>query len=168
MKDDDKSKKRKKSEDEIAKEEARRKEIEDILSDSDSKTGDQILITGLGDIKSENELKEFALGEIPDDPEEKYNVYYKGVEKLLKKFLKSGEENAEARRIIREEKKIFLTRGKKLNNQGIRGADSRMAYIQDMEDLMNLITKWAFESGNQFDLYTLIRNKNVELGYHKD
>jgi hypothetical protein len=168
MEEENNQKKKKKSDKEIAREEAMRREIEDILSESDSKTGQQILISGLGDIKSENELKEFALGSIPDDPEEKYNVYYNGVEKLLNKFLPKGEAFASARKIIREEKKIFLTRGKKLDNRGIRGADSRMAYIQDMEDLMNLLVKWAFENGNLFDLYNLIREKNVDLGYHKD
>lgn len=144
----------------------RRNEIEEILAGSKSKTGDQLLINGIGQITSANELKQFLLGDIPDDPEEKYNVYYNGVEKLLKKFLPSGSEHSEARKIIREEKKIFLTRGKKLNLKGIRGADSRMAYIKDMEEIMNLITIWAFENGNLFDLYKLIYDKNKELGYH--
>jgi hypothetical protein len=42
-----------------------------------------------------------------------------------------------------------------------------MGYIQDMEDMMNLITKWAFESRNYFELYSLIKDKNEALGYHK-
>lgn len=148
--------------------EGRRREIEEILSEANSKTGEQLVIDELGAVKSQDELKEFALGHIPDDPEEKYNVYYKGIEKLLKKFLPEGDKYKSAREVIREEKKIFLTRGKKLNDKGIRGADSRMAYIQDMEEVMSLITKWAFESRNYFELYSLLRDKNEELGYHND
>jgi len=148
--------------------EIRKNEIEEIFAASASTVGEQTVINNLGQISSENELKQFILGNIPDDPEEKYNVYYKGVEKLLRKFLPKGKEHSDARKIIREEKKIFLTRGKKLNSKGIRGADSRMAYIPDMEEIMNMITKWAFENGNTFDLYKLLRDKNLELGYHKN
>lgn len=164
----DKEQKKKSEEQKNLEKEKRRREIEEILSDANTKTGEQLVLDELGAIKSEDELKEFALGHIPDDPEEKYNVYYKGVEKLLKKFLPEGDKYKSAREVIREEKKIFLTRGKKLNEKGVRGADSRMAYIQDMEEIMNLITKWAFESRNYFELYSLLRDKNKKLGYHTD
>ena len=164
----DKEQKKKSEEQKNLEKEKRRREIEEILSDANTKTGEQLVLDELGAIKSEDELKEFALGHIPDDPEEKYNVYYKGVEKLLKKFLPEGDKYKSAREVIREEKKIFLTRGKKLNEKGVRGADSRMAYIQDMEEIMNLITKWAFESRNYFELYSLLREKNKKLGYHTD
>ena len=142
------------------------REIEELLSEANSKTGEQLVIDDLGQIQSQNELKEFILGDIPDDPSEKYKIYYQGIEKLLKKFLPKGPRYKEARELIREEKKIFLTRGKKLNEKGIRGADSRMGYVQDMEDIMNLIAKWAFESRNYYELYSLIRDKNKERGYH--
>lgn len=164
----DKDQKKKSEEEKKLEAEKRRREIEEILSEANSKTGEQLVLDELGTLKSQDELKEFALGHIPDDPEEKYNVYYKGIERLLKKFLPTGNKYKSAREVIREEKKIFLTRGKKLNEKGIRGADSRMAYIQDMEDIMNLITKWAFESRNYFELYSLIRDKNEEFGYHND
>jgi hypothetical protein len=146
--------------------EKRQREIEEILSEADGKTGEQLVLDELGAVKTEDELKSFALGHIPDDPDEKYNVYYKGVERLLREFLPKGDKFKAARDLIREEKIIFLTRGKKLDAKGIRGRDSRMAYIQDMEDVMNLITKWAFESRNYFELYSLLREKNEQLGYH--
>src|SRR5690606_17013547 len=113
--------KKKSEEEKKIERENRRREIEEILSDANSKTGEQLVLDELGSVKSQDELKEFALGHIPDDPEEKYNVYYKGIERLLKKFLPQGEKYKTAREIIREEKKIFLTRGKKLNKKGIRG-----------------------------------------------
>jgi hypothetical protein len=167
-KNNDKEQEKKSEEQKKLEREKRRREIEEILSEANTKTGEQLVLDELGAVKSQDELKEFALGHIPDDPEEKYNVYYKGIEKLLKKFLPEGDKYKAAREVIREEKKIFLTRGKKLNEKGIRGADSRMAYIQDMEEIMNLITKWAFESRNYFELYSLLRDKNENLGYHNE
>ena len=164
----DKDQKKKSDREKKLKAEMKEKEIEKILSDANSKTGEQLEFGELGAIKSQDKLKEFALGHIPDDPEEKYNVYYKGIERLLKKFLPTSNKHKFARDIIREEKNIFLTRGNKLNERGIRGADSRMAYIQDMEFIMNLIIEWARESGNYFDLYSRIRDKNKELGYHDE
>lgn len=164
----DKEQQKKTEEQKKLEKEKRLREIEEILSVANAKTGEQLVLDELGDLKSQNELKEFALGHIPDDPEQKYDVYYKGVEKLLKKFLPQGDKYKSAREVIREEKKIFLTRGRKLDKKGIRGADSRMGYIEDMEEVMNLITKWAFESRNYFELYSLLRDKNIQLGYHKE
>ncbi|WP_339865805.1 hypothetical protein [uncultured Algoriphagus sp.] len=164
----DKEQQKKSEEQKRLEKEKRQREIEEILSEANAKTGEQLVLDELGGLKSQNELKEFVLGHIPDDPEQKYDVYYKGVEKLLKKFLPEGDKYKSAREVIREEKKIFLTRGKKLDKKGIRHADSRMGYIQDMEEIMNLITKWAFESRNYFELYSLLRDKNKELGYHDE
>ncbi|MGB3184140.1 MAG: hypothetical protein WBB45_22290 [Cyclobacteriaceae bacterium] len=158
----------KSEEDKRLEREKRKLEIEEILSEANKKTGEQLVLDELGGLQTQNELKEFALGNIPDDPEKKYDVYYKGVERLLKKFLPQGDKYKDVRKIIREEKNIFLTRGKKLDKKGIRGADSRMAYLQDMEDIMNLISKWAFDSRDLFELYSLLRAKNEESGYHND
>jgi len=164
----DKEQQKKSEEQKRLEKEKRRREIEEILSEANAKTGEQLVLDELGGVKTQNELKEFALGHIPDDPEQKYDVYYKGVEKLLKKFLPEGDKYKSAREVIREEKKIFLTRGKKLDKKGLRHGDSRMGYIHDKEEVMNLITKWAFESRNYFELYSLLRDKNKELGYHDD
>ncbi|MCR6637991.1 MAG: hypothetical protein NVV82_03095 [Sporocytophaga sp.] len=164
----DNEQKKKSEEQKKLEKEKRLREIEEILHEANSRTGEQLVLDDIGELKTQNELKEFALGHIPDDPAEKYNVYYKGIERLLRDLLPQGQKFKSARDLIREEKKIFLTRGQKLNENGIRGADSRMAYIQDMEEIMNLITKWAFESRNYFELYSLIRDKNEKLGYHND
>src|SRR5688500_11477294 len=124
--------------------ERRRQEIEEIFINADKKTSEQTFLDGFGNLQTEDELKHFSLGSIPDDPEKKYDVYYKGIERLLKTFLPKGPKNKIVRKMIREEKKIFLTRGKKLDPKGIRHGDSRMGYINDMEMVMNLIVTWAF------------------------
>ena len=142
-------------------------EIEEILAEADRRVGEQTVIDNAGEIRSEDEIKQFALGDIPDDPEKKYNVYYKGIEKLLRTYLPKDELYKDYRALVREEKNIFLTRGRKLDERGIRGGDSRMGYIQDMEEIMNAITNWAYKSMNYSELYFILRDKNKSLGYHE-
>ena len=142
-------------------------EIEEILGEADRRVGEQMVIDNVGEIKSEDEIKHFALGDIPDDPEKKYDVYYKGIEKLLRTYLPRDERYEDYRKLVREEKNIFLTRGKKLDKDGIRGGDSRMGYIQDMEEIMNAIANWAHKSMNYSELYFILRDKNKLLGYHE-
>jgi len=137
----------------------------EMLRKADESAGQQLTINTMGELKSEDEIKHFALGNIPDDPDKKYDVYYKGIERLLKEFLPTEKKYADVRKWIREEKNIFLTRGHKLEN-GKRGADSRMALISDMEEMMNIIATWATTNRSLFELYYLIKAKNDDLGYH--
>lgn len=70
-----------------------------------------------------------------------------------------------ARDLIYDEKNTFLTRGHRKNEQGIRGADGRMAYINDINDLINIITKWISNKGTMYDLYSQLRDLNKSKGY---
>lgn len=117
-----------------------------------------------GQIELKNELAGMMLEQI-DDPEVKYELYYKVVNRLLRKHLPKGEEYKAARDFIYEEKNTFLTRGHRKNEQGIRGADGRMAYIEDIDKLINVITKWISQKGTMYELYIQLRNLNVSKGY---
>ncbi|MCD8471549.1 MAG: hypothetical protein LRY33_03015, partial [Parabacteroides chartae] len=70
------------------------------------------------------------------------------------------------RDIIYEEKNTFLTRGRRKDKSGIRGADSRMSYITDITDLINIIIEWVTQSGTPYDclqkLETLIRARGYK------
>lgn len=134
-----------------------------ILSKADEVKGEQLVITDVG-IKTVNELKKFALG-AEDNPERKYELYYKGIMKLLRKFLPKGKNNYKARKYIYEEKNTFLTRGKRIGINGIRGGDSRMAYIPDIEELLNIISDWIVSNGTMVELFSLIRDSNISKGY---
>ena len=79
---------------------------------------------------------------------------------------KVGEEHKVARNYIYEEKNTFLT-GKRIDKSGIRGADGRMSYIPNMHELINIITGWIATNGSMIDLYTKLRDKNIEMGYGK-
>lgn len=117
-----------------------------------------------GQIELKNELADMLLEQI-DDPEAKYELYYNVVNRLLRKHLPKGEQYKPARDLIYEEKNTFLTRGHRKNEQGIRGADGRMAYIEDINDLINIITKWISNKGTMYDLYSQLRDLNTSKGY---
>lgn len=136
-----------------------------LLAKADEVKGEQLIVLPEG-LSTENELKKFALGDI-DDPEKKYDFYYKGIMKLMKKFLPKGKENAKARKLIYEEKNTFLTRGKRISRAGIRGADSRMAYISDIEEMLNIIAAWVASQGTMVELFNTIHDLNIEKGYGK-
>lgn len=141
-------------------------EIQEIFQRANQEPGDMLLISDEGDIKSENELQRFVLQDT-DDPAKKHSVYYDGIEKLLRMYPKpSSKAGKEAMKILREEKNIFLTRGKKKDLNGRRGADVRMAYIPDMQIALDIISyNFINEGKNIWSLYQAFRNKNVELGY---
>lgn len=137
-----------------------------LLSKADEVVGEQLTIDTDGLLQTEDELKKFALGEI-DDPERKFDIYYNGISKLLLKHLPEGKGYKKARDYIYEEKNTYLTRGHRINEKGIRGADSRMGHIEDAEKILELITTWIIQKGSMVDLYTKIRDLNIKLGYGK-
>lgn len=117
-----------------------------------------------GQIELKSELADMMPEEI-DDPENKHDLYYNVVNRLLRKHLPKGEKYKTARDLIYDEKNTFLTRGHRKNEQGIRGADGRMAYIKDINDLINIITKWISNKGTMYDLYSQLRDLNKSKGY---
>ncbi|MGY3211932.1 hypothetical protein [Mucilaginibacter sp. HD30] len=135
-----------------------------ILAETDAVKGEQLTITETGSIEKENELRQFALGSI-EDPERKYEVYYKGIQRLLMKHLPSGKQNKVARDYIYEEKNTYLSRGKRINKAGIRGADGRMGYLADADEIFQIVMDWILANGSMVDLYTRLRELNISKGY---
>jgi hypothetical protein len=147
--------------------EQQRKNIEEklrILAEADAVKGEQLTITETGEVQKENELRQFALGSI-EDPERKYEVYYKGIQRLLLKHLPSGRQNKVARNYIYEEKNTYLSRGKRINKAGIRGADGRMGYLADADDIFKIVMDWIMSNGSMMNLYSQLRELNISKGY---
>lgn len=117
---------------------------------------------GIAEIK--NEVSDMVLDAI-DDPEEKYQLYYNVLNKMLQKALPKGDENKEARDLIYEEKNTFLSGGHRKNKNGIRGGDGSMGYRTDMHEIINVITEWIASRSGMFDLYIKLRALNIEKGY---
>jgi hypothetical protein len=148
----------------IKKEREQENEREAILMKADEIKEDTLTFDIDGRIEFKNEIADLVLEQI-DDSEAKYNLYYNVTNRLLKKHLPKGDENKAARDLIYEEKNTFLTRGHRKDEKGIRGADGRMAYIPDINELINIITDWISNKGTMFDLYTKIRDLNISKGY---
>jgi hypothetical protein len=163
----DKNKKQKKiiTDEELAK---KISDKEDILQKAREPKGQINFIDAQGELKEFDERRQFILNNV-DDPAKKYELYYQEVERMLKKIMNvkgADKLTKEAFKIVREEKCIFLTRGKMKNEKGIRGADSRQALIEDLEVAANIIYDNMMIGGNFYNLYNEFKNKNIELGYY--
>lgn len=88
-------------------------------------------------------------------------------EEILKKEkgLQQEAERKQARDLIYEEKNTFLSGGHRIDEKGIRGADSRMGYVDDMHTMVNIITACITTNGGMYELYTKLRDFNIEKGY---
>ena len=138
----------------------------ELLQKANEKVGKQLSInTDSGSLEEFDELREI-IGKEFENPEEKYNIYYKGIRKLLIDFLPKGKEFKEVREIIYDEKNIFLNLGKrKSDNNGIRGGDGRMTFQPVMNELLDIIIKWVGDSQNPFDIYRDFYELNEKYGY---
>lgn len=145
----------------LSKEELERLEI---LQEAENVKGEQLLIDLNSDLIVENEAEKL-IGLKTDDPVEKYQLYYKGLNKLLRDTLPKGKRNEKARRIIYDEKNILINRGAKKDEKGIRGSDGRMAYVDDLEKTIQIVAKWITNKGSCYDLYHAFWEKNEDLGY---
>jgi len=142
------------------------KERLELLQKAHEKKGRQLRIDAAsGDLSEINELRAI-IGKQAEDPEEKYSMYYKGISNVLKKYLPAGKEFEEGRRLIYDEKNIFLNRGKrKSDHNGIRKSDGRMTYQPVMAEMLDVVARWVSESQNPIDLYNSLYDLNEKHGY---
>ena len=138
----------------------------ELLRKASEKTGQQLRIDlQTGNLDEIDELRQL-LGKDFENPDEKYNIYYKGIRNILIQYLPKGIEFKEARDIIYDEKNIFLNSGKKKSdNNGVRRSDGRMTFQPRMNEMLDIIVKWVSESQNPFDLYNRLYELNDKLGY---
>lgn len=149
----------------LSKEELERLEI---LQKADEVKGEQLALNWNSELVVENEAEKLISKRI-DDPVEKFQLYYKGLHKMLKDFLPKGKKHEEARRLIYDEKNVLINRGAKKDDKGIRGSDGRMAYIEDLELAIIIVANWITNRGSYYDLYRAFWDKNEELKYgHQD
>lgn len=155
--------KKEKKKPEVTNEELERAEM---LKKADSIKGEQLFLGSDNRFESKKEIENYVLKDI-DNPEKKYEVYYQGIQKLLREELPTGTSYKESRDLIYEEKNILVTRGHKKDNSGVRGADSRMGYVHDLDVALGIISDWIMERGGLYDLYMKFREENTKRGYHK-
>ncbi len=155
---------------EIDKKKLSQEEIERraILEKAEQVKEEQLKLDINDGVETENEYKTLLDQQI-DDPVQKFQLYYKILNKLLRSNLPKGKENEPTRRIIYDEKNILINRGNKKDEKGIRGSDGRMAYMEDIELAISLVMDWVNSKGSYHELYMAFWNKNEELNYgHQD
>lgn len=81
------------------KKQARELEIESILLKASESKEESLFFAENGDIEIRNEI-ESLLDQQIDDPDEKYELYYNVINKVLRDYLPKGKENESARNII--------------------------------------------------------------------
>ena len=149
----------------LSKEEKERREI---LQKAEDVKEEQLKLDIEEGINVENEYSALLDQQI-DDPVQKFQLYYKILNKLLKSNLPKGKENESIRRIIYDEKNILINRGYKKDDKGIRGSDGRMAYVEDLEIAIQVVMDWVSSKGSYQELYMSFWHKNEELNYgHQD
>lgn len=138
----------------------------ELLQKANEKTGKQLTINSeTGNLEEFDELRQLV-GKEFENPEEKYQLYYNGIRKLLMDFLPKGKEYKQLRDIIYDEKNVFLNLGKKKSdNNGVRKSDGRMTYQPVMNEILEVIIKWIGESQNPFDIYRDFYELNEKHGY---
>lgn len=140
----------------------------EILQKSEEIKGEQLSINLDSELVVENQA-ELLLGQRIDDPVQKFQLYYHGLSRLLKDGLPKGKEFEDVRRIVYDEKNILINRGAKKDDNGIRGSDGRMAYVEDLEEAIKIIAEWISRKGTSAELFMRFWDKNEELGYgHQD
>lgn len=138
----------------------------ELLMKANEKVGKQLTISSeTGSLEEIDELKAILSKDF-EDPEEKHNLYYNGIRRLLIDNLPKGADFKEVRDIIYDEKNIFLNLGKrKCDNNGIRKSDGRMTYQPIMNEILDIIVDWVADSRNPFDIYKRFYQLNEKSGY---
>jgi hypothetical protein len=141
------------------------REMLELLQKAQETTGQQLAIDANdGSLKQINEIRELIDKNI-DDPAEKYELYYNGIQKVIKKHLPKGKSFKKYRDIIYDEKNVFLNRGKAKDEKGIRGSDGRMTYNEDMKEMVDLVANWVMTSQDPIDLYKSLFALNKKYNY---
>ncbi|WP_158799526.1 hypothetical protein [Pedobacter sp. L105] len=138
----------------------------ELLFKANEKVGKQLTISSeTGSLEEIDELKAILAKDF-ENPEEKYNIYYNGIRRLLMDNLPKGSEFEEIRKIIYDEKNIFLNLGKrKSDNNGVRKSDGRMTYQPIMNDILDIIIGWVADSRNPFEIYKRFYELNEKNSY---
>jgi len=137
-----------------------------LLTQADETKGEQITFSSDGTFSKVKEIEVESFGNI-DDPEKRFDIYYKNINRILRNNLPQGKRFKKERDYIYEEKNVILTRGKRIKPDGTRGADGRMTYITDAEEVLKIIAKWANVNGKMVDLFNELHTYNINKGYGK-
>jgi len=100
------------------------------------------------------------------NPQVSYKLFY-AIQGLMKQFLPKGEQYKGLREYAYELKNILLTQGKGKDERGIRGGDSRQAFIAaELKIMYDLTTDWVKNGAMAAYLIERLQKLNEERGYN--
>ena len=115
---------------------------------------------------SEDDKQTIEIIKDTQNPQVSYRLFY-AIQGLMKQFLTKGEDYKGLRDYTYELKNILLTQGKNKNEKGIRGADSRQAYIAaELKVMYDIITDWVKNGAMAAYLIEKLQALNEERGYY--
>jgi hypothetical protein len=115
---------------------------------------------------SEGDRQTIEIIKDTQNPQVSYKLFY-AIQGLMKQFLPKGEQYKSLRDYSYELKNILLTQGRNKNEKGIRGADSRQAYIAaELKVMYDLITDWVKNGAMAAYLIDKLQALNEERGYY--
>jgi hypothetical protein len=99
------------------------------------------------------------------NPQVSYRLFY-AIQGLMKQFLPKGDQYKGLRDYAYELKNILLTQGKNKDERGIRGGDSRQAFISaELKVMYDLITDWVKNGAMAAYLIERLQKLNEERGH---
>lgn len=156
------------SEDELKKaesaREARLKEIQELVAKANKQQSIELPLP----IEDEDLGLESIDFSTNANPEESHKIWYQ-IESILKNNLPKGNDTLtkKLRATIREEKNIFLNRGKFKDAKGTRHSDGRMTFIEPfLSQALKITINWVSNGANPYALFEAFYDKNKELGYY--
>jgi hypothetical protein len=114
---------------------------------------------------SESDKETIEIIKDTQNPQVSYKLFY-AIQGLMKQFLPKGEQYKGLRDYAYELKNILLTQGRNKNERGIRGGDSRQAFISaELKVMYDLITDWVKNGAMAAYLIEKLQSLNEERGY---
>jgi len=115
---------------------------------------------------SEQDKETIEIIKDTQNPQVSYKLFY-AIQGLMKQFLPKGEQYKGLREYAYELKNILLTQGKSKDERGIRGGDSRQAFIAgELKVMYDLITDWVKNGAMAAYLIERLQSLNEERGYY--
>jgi hypothetical protein bacD2_02607 len=140
-----------------------KRKVEDLMTAIDRIVDSRESKADLFGFDEERESLKEKLGISTHNPQQVYNLFYGNIQSFLSNILpKDAAINAPIRNLVctllSHQERKYITSGK-------RGADSKMASSEDMEELIDIFYKWSETPNDLFRLANILLERNKELKY---
>lgn len=140
-----------------------KRKVEELMTAIDRIVDSRESKADLFGFDEERESLKEKLGISTHNLQQVYNLFYGNIQSFLSNILpKDAAINAPIRNLVctllSHHERKYITSGK-------RGADSKMASSEDMEELIDIFYKWSETPNDLFRLANILLERNKELKY---